>query len=234
MGSHKWNKKWLICLSSFIAIIIPFIINEAYKYGEITGKGYVTAWTASDVLSFYGTLLGAVATIIVLIITIKHNQKLLQISKKEQRIRENFQREKEIADDIINIILLTKYNDDTFQNNNSIYLLSQDLNFVLFEASSRISNEKIHISNKDKFYIIVYNTHNYYALETSKLYENVDQTRGDPLQIQNRFNECKKNIVHKKHEVQEDLRRALKGLYFQLNEEMNSQIDKLYEIQEEI
>ena len=40
---------------------VPIFINECYKHG-----GYVTLWNASDVLSYYGTLLTAAVTIVTL------------------------------------------------------------------------------------------------------------------------------------------------------------------------
>lgn len=40
---------------------VPILINECYKHG-----GYVTMWDASDVLSYYGTLLTAAVTIVTL------------------------------------------------------------------------------------------------------------------------------------------------------------------------
>lgn len=60
-----------------LTIGIPIIINEAYKYGSLYG-GYVTEWDAVDVLSYYGTLLGSVSTIMALAITIAFTKKQIQ------------------------------------------------------------------------------------------------------------------------------------------------------------
>lgn len=64
------GKRILAIIALLILTIgIPIIINEAYKYGALYG-GYITAWDAADVLSYYGTLLGSVSTITALAITI--------------------------------------------------------------------------------------------------------------------------------------------------------------------
>ena len=63
--------KWLriVTFSVFVILLltigIPVIINECYKTG-----GYITLWNASDVLGYYGALLGSVTAIAVLIGTI--------------------------------------------------------------------------------------------------------------------------------------------------------------------
>lgn len=49
---------------------IPFLINECYKHG-----GYVTLWDAADVLSYYGTVIGAAVTIATLWGTIVFTRK---------------------------------------------------------------------------------------------------------------------------------------------------------------
>ena len=71
-----------IILYSVIAIAlmvgVPLIINESYKMNS----GYMTCWDASDVLSYYGTILGATATIIAVILTIRFSKK----QQREERI----------------------------------------------------------------------------------------------------------------------------------------------------
>ena len=42
----------------FFLIVVPICINECYKIGP----GYITEWGAADVLSYYGTALGATAS----------------------------------------------------------------------------------------------------------------------------------------------------------------------------
>ena len=56
-------------------VIIPIAINESYKYGVV----YVTKWDAADVLSYYGTIIGASSTIVALVVTISFTRN--QISR---------------------------------------------------------------------------------------------------------------------------------------------------------
>lgn len=64
----KTKRFWLSCLAVvFLIVGVPILINESY----IPSGGYITKWGAAEVLSYYGTLLGASATIIALYFTIK-------------------------------------------------------------------------------------------------------------------------------------------------------------------
>ena len=95
-------KNILIILAVFIFFFffIPILINQSYKYGH----GYVTMWSATDVLSYYGSIVGSAATIIALIITIRftnkankesHNQqkKLIVAEYKAEQLKKNFELE---------------------------------------------------------------------------------------------------------------------------------------------
>ena len=57
----------------FLTIGVPIIINECYKAG-----GYITLWQAEDVLSYYGTLLGATVSVAVLAATILFTRKQIR------------------------------------------------------------------------------------------------------------------------------------------------------------
>ena len=52
--------KYLVCglLAVFIIIGIPLVINELYK----KNSGYITVWSGEDVLSYYGSIIGALIT----------------------------------------------------------------------------------------------------------------------------------------------------------------------------
>lgn len=56
-----------IILIVFFVIVIPVIINEAYK----VEKGYITFWGANDALSYYGDVLAFAGTVILGAITVK-------------------------------------------------------------------------------------------------------------------------------------------------------------------
>lgn len=72
-------------LAAILALIIgiPIIINETYKHSGF----YVTIWGATDVLSYYGSILGTAATIAALVITIRFTQR--QISRDAYLKNEN-------------------------------------------------------------------------------------------------------------------------------------------------
>ena len=59
---------WLKCIIAAIVLIvlIPVVINELYKMNT----GYITMWGASDVLNYYGAILGSLVTVGALVITI--------------------------------------------------------------------------------------------------------------------------------------------------------------------
>ena len=72
------KKTWMVILLTVVVAVltigVPFAINEAYK----VDKGYVTMWGAEDVLSYYGAILGATATIAALALTIWFTKKQIQ------------------------------------------------------------------------------------------------------------------------------------------------------------
>ena len=69
-----WMVILLIVVVAVLTIGVPFAINEAYK----VDNGYVTMWGAEDVLSYYGAILGATATIAALALTIWFTKKQIQ------------------------------------------------------------------------------------------------------------------------------------------------------------
>ena len=70
MKKYFNTKKIIIIIASIIvATIVPFAINELYRVND----GYITIWGAEDVFSFYGDLLGAIATIGAVYLTIDYS-----------------------------------------------------------------------------------------------------------------------------------------------------------------
>lgn len=67
--------KFLVALGAFFLVVgIPIIINECYK----ANCGYITVWDGSDVLGYYGTILGSVIAVISIIVTIAFTKKQIQ------------------------------------------------------------------------------------------------------------------------------------------------------------
>lgn len=71
---NKVATAMILCV--ILAFIGPCLINEAYKYGTLQKNCYITLWGASDLLSYYGTILGATATILAVVWTINHSKKI--------------------------------------------------------------------------------------------------------------------------------------------------------------
>lgn len=81
----KFLSKWWFCLVAFIiTLCVPIIINETYK----VGRGYVTLWDAADVLSFYGSYLSFIGTVVLGIVAIYQNKKAHQLNEQMQRLQQ--------------------------------------------------------------------------------------------------------------------------------------------------
>lgn len=70
MEKYFTVRKIIVIVTLFIiAIAVPFFINELYK----DNAGYITIWGAEEVLAFYGELLGSLATIGAVYLTIDYS-----------------------------------------------------------------------------------------------------------------------------------------------------------------
>lgn len=233
-GKPWLQKWWIYIIIVFVVsmfIIIPFLINSAYMNGRSLPEPN-TYFTAGDWLSFYGTILGALATIIVLVITLTHNRQIIQLNMKEQRIREKHKEEKQIAEDILDVILLRKYGDALFADDKSLLLFLQDINAVYFETLARVPLDAGDQSNKAKFYRGVYQIHEQYMKELNSVEAAVPTNIEEAKSAHAAMSAVKSSIVHIKNEHQTNLWFLEKGLLFSINEEMNKEIDKLYGIKE--
>lgn len=84
----------------FLIVGVPIIINEAYK----TNSGYLTLWNAADVLSYYGTIIGAIATIIALVMTISFTRKQIHRDSYLKREYEKWSRTESVFVEALNNI----------------------------------------------------------------------------------------------------------------------------------
>jgi len=79
----NWYERWWIYVIFFVTtvILIPLIINIFFK---IQSPCYLFSaeWSAGEFLGFYGTVLGAVVTIVAIITTIKITKKQNEIQHK--------------------------------------------------------------------------------------------------------------------------------------------------------
>ncbi len=84
-------KKYIVyyIIVIILTVGVSFVINECYKINA----GYVTMWSAEDVLSYYGAVLGGGITIITLIGTIYFTRKQIQIDRfLEQKLRSIYEK----------------------------------------------------------------------------------------------------------------------------------------------
>lgn len=145
----KTKKFWKhLGFAVLLIVAIPIAINECYK----PNKGYITVWGGAEVLSYYGTILGAVATIWVLDRTIKFTRKQIQHDRYIQTEQAKWKQIECAATDLLDFIMPAKLNE--------MYVrilaaqpqkyLSPD--FVIFAARVRIMRNKfLHsVSMEDK------------------------------------------------------------------------------------
>ena len=86
MKKIKWllSKWWFYVILLCISLCIPIIINEIYKIDQ----GYITLWEAKDVLSFYGSFLSFIGTVVLGLIAIYQNKKAHQLNEQMQKLQQ--------------------------------------------------------------------------------------------------------------------------------------------------
>lgn len=106
-SNRKKYMIWKVILAIIALLIltigIPIIINEAYKYGSLYG-GYITAWDAAVVLSYYGTVLGATATATAMVVTITFTRKQIYRDSYLKNEREKWSKIEFVFADALNNI----------------------------------------------------------------------------------------------------------------------------------
>lgn len=99
----------------FLIVGVPLMINGCYKK-----DGYVTIWGAADVLSYYGTLLGAITTVSVLAATVLFTKRQLQRQRFLDRSRAKWEKaELIITQALIDISPLNMHNNQKLNVNDS-------------------------------------------------------------------------------------------------------------------
>lgn len=115
-----------IIITIFFVVGVPIIINECYK----ENCGYITVWHGADVLGYYGTTMGSLATVITLVATIVFTRKQIQRDSYLRIEREKLSKlEKiflEILDCINPIEMLKQVMDNGITNpDKAIYILQK-------------------------------------------------------------------------------------------------------------
>ena len=137
MGEGQSMKKKVIfvIVILFLIVGIPLIINELYK----VNSGYITMWGASEVLSYYGTILGAGATIIAVYFTIHFTQKQICYETKVQQEKQKWEQVDKLLRDHFKLAMPTEimkiYSFFDYQSNPNTYIEKIRLRTVEIKTS---------------------------------------------------------------------------------------------------
>ena len=139
--------KFLIILGAvFLIVGIPVIINECYK----ANCGYITVWDGSDVLGYYGTILGSVIAVISIIVTIAFTKKQIQRESFLTNEDEKWNRLREIFLQILNDINPMRVLKDVMDNGftdptKAIHLLQR------YQLDCKMANDllNVHLNMSD-------------------------------------------------------------------------------------
>lgn len=139
--------KFLIVLGAvFLIVGIPVIINECYK----ANCGYITVWDGSDVLGYYGTILGSVIAVISIIVTIAFTKKQIQRESFLKNEDEKWNRLREIFLQILNDINPMRVLKDVMDNGftdptKAIHLLQR------YQLDCKMANDllNVHLNMSD-------------------------------------------------------------------------------------
>lgn len=150
----------LIAIAILLAVIIlgPIVINECYK----NNQGYITLWGANEVLSYYGTVISAIGTIVLGIITVIVTSKFTKTSNNIQ--------EEALKMNAYSSVQIEKCFIYDFDNHNDLRILFKAnnpfINSISIAAVTAfyglqggvIKKDKIEFQNGERNYII--NSHN--------------------------------------------------------------------------
>ena len=123
-----------ILVGAFAVVCVPLIINYCYLENKI----FETVWDGAELLGYYGSILGAVATIIAVVMTIKFTIKN-QKEEKKLSIRPYLQ---------TNIIYFSDFDEDTSIGNIKVFNIAKDS-----YLSENI--EGIYVNLSDKYYRLI-------------------------------------------------------------------------------
>lgn len=133
-----------ITVGIFLVIGVPIIINECYK----ANCGYVTVWEGSDVLGYYGTVLGSVIAVITLAVTITFTKKQLQRENFLKSESEKWSKLKDVFLQILDNINPMKSFKDVFDN--GFTNPSETINILQkYQLSCKMANDQL-IANISK------------------------------------------------------------------------------------
>ena len=146
MNKSIFKKWWFWVLVVVFVFIVPLIINLLFK--RSFGVEWLAAeWTAGEALTYYGTILGAVATIWAVVATISDSRKsqikAFRVELERDRKEKWFAEPKELfacAVDELNIRIFTKTQGEVTPSNaeekiRELNVKHQDLGDILYKFS---------------------------------------------------------------------------------------------------
>ena len=141
---------FIVIVIIILIIGVPIIINECYKLN----CGYITVWDGTDVLGYYGTILGSVISVATLVITIRFTKKQIQRESYLQNEREKLSNLKsiflEILDSINPILTLKNVIDNGFNDPSKAINILQKYQMNCKTACDQL-NAHLNISDYPKF-----------------------------------------------------------------------------------
>lgn len=141
---------FIVTVIIILIIGVPIIINECYKLN----CGYITVWDGTDVLGYYGTILGSVISVATLVITIRFTKKQIQRESYLQNEREKLSNLKsiflEILDSINPILTLKNVIDNGFNDPSKAINILQKYQMNCKTACDQL-NAHLNISDYPKF-----------------------------------------------------------------------------------
>lgn len=141
---------FIVIVIIILIIGVPIIINECYKLN----CGYITVWDGTDVLGYYGTILGSVISVATLVITIRFTKKQIQRESYLQNEREKLSNLKsiflEILDSINPISTLKNVIDNGFNDPSKAINILQKYQMNCKTACDQL-NAHLNISDYPKF-----------------------------------------------------------------------------------
>lgn len=159
MEKKVWAKKIGTFLLIAISIVVfPFVLEFVLYKTPVISRFTNETW-----FSFMASYVGAIATFVVLRITLKENQKAVEDEKR--RLRRNYEIEKEISEakDIQKVLLLDKYD---FLNMNTLVIdfmkFRKDMYDIQFKIREFQFDEKGQTA-RDKYFMNLWFLERYYT-----------------------------------------------------------------------
>lgn len=193
-----WKRCGFVALIVLLVVGIPLIINECYK----PNKGYLTVWGGEDVLSYYGTLLGAVATVWVLDRTVKFTRKQLRYDRFIQNEEAKWKHIEALSVSALDYIQPVKLNEmyvTTLAKLPQQYLSPC---FVIFTTQAQTMCNAIHcnVSDKDKEKLLSFLTElEEMQKSTRKIADDLHDLLQKVNEIVSKYNEKTADMLLKKH-----------------------------------